>query len=214
MTLLRKAVFFDKDGALVQSGDAGVDPARMRLAEGAGRALRALRDDGFAFVVVSNEAGVARGLYAEEALVPVRRRLEELLADEGVDLLDFVYCPHHPNGVRRGYAIDCLCRKPRPGLLSRAAAEHDLDLGRSWLVGDTLDDAEAGVRAGCRTILLDDGRETEWRMSEVRLPHHVAMDLEEAARLIGEDDRAVARPRPREAHASAGLLRSASPTLL
>jgi histidinol-phosphate phosphatase family protein len=195
MTALRKAVFFDLDGALVAHVPADLGPASMRLTDGAGPALRALHEEGFEIVVLSDQSAVAHGLTTEEALVPVRRRLEELLTDEGVGLVDFLYCPHHPQGVRRGYAIDCLCRRPRPGLLRRAAAEHGLDLGRSWLVGGTLDDIEAGVRAGCRTILLDGGAETEWRMNELRLPHHVVMDLDEAVRLIGEDDRAGARPR-------------------
>ena len=183
----RKAVFLDKDGTLVENVPYSVDPARLRLVSGAGEALRLLRDAGFVFFVVSNQSGVARGLYDEEALEPVRLRLEELLAGQGVQLADVYFCPHHPQGVRRDYAVECLCRKPMPGMLQRAAGEHDVDLGRSWLIGDTLDDVEAGVRAGCRTVLLDGG-ETEWRMSEMRLPHHVAESMGEAARLILEDE--------------------------
>jgi len=184
----RRAVFLDKDGTLVEDVPYNVDPERLRLVPGAGEALRLLRDAGFAFVVVSNQSGVARGLYDEAALDPVRRRLEELLAGEGIDLTDVYFCPHHPHGVRRGYAVECLCRKPMPGLLHRAAQEHEIDLERSWLIGDILDDVEAGVRAGCRTVLVDNGGETEWRMSELRLPHHVAVSLQEAARLILEDE--------------------------
>ena len=78
----------------------------------------------------------------------------------------------------------CACRKPAPGLLERAAREHGVSLSDSWLIGDILDDIEAGRRAGCRTVLLDNGNETEWQLTPERVPHHVARDLAEAAALI------------------------------
>jgi histidinol-phosphate phosphatase family protein len=194
-------MFLAEDGIVVHDGPPSLDPRRMRLVTGAGSALQLLRDAGFSFHVISHQPGVARGLFDEEELAPVRIRLDELLAAEGIPLADFSYCPHDPHGVRRGYAVDCVCRTPRPGLLMRAAREHDLDIARSWLIGDRLDDIEAGVRAGCRTVLLDDGREREWRLSETRLPHHMALGLDEAALLVLEDEhvldwreRAVATP--------------------
>ncbi|MGZ4198898.1 MAG: D-glycero-alpha-D-manno-heptose-1,7-bisphosphate 7-phosphatase [Thermoleophilia bacterium] len=196
----RRAMFLAADGIVVHDGAPNPDPRRLQLVRGAGSGLRLLRDAGFSFHVISNQPGVARGLFDEEELAPLRTRFEELLADEGIVMAGFSYCPHDPRGVRRGYAIDCVCRTPRPGLLLRAAREHDLDIGHSWLIGDRLDDIEAGVRAGCRTVLLD-GREREWRLSEARLPHHVALGMDEAALLVLEDDhvldwreRAVAAP--------------------
>ena len=186
---LRRAVFLAENGIVVQGDAASAGDGRIpRLLPAAGPGLRLLRDAGFAFHVIGNRPCVARGECDEDELRTVARRFERLLEDEGVALTGCSFCPHDPHGVRRDYAVDCLCRLPRPGLLQRAAREHGLDLARSWLIGDSLDEIEAGVRAGCRTVLLDDGRESEWRLSELRLPHHVAEGLGEAALLILEDE--------------------------
>jgi D,D-heptose 1,7-bisphosphate phosphatase len=177
----RPAVFLDKDGTLVPDRPYSVDPSAMELSRGAGEGCRALHASGFALVCVSNQSGVARGMFAEEALRPVRDRLGALLDGHDVPLLDFLYCPHHPEGVVAEYALRCACRKPQPGLLLEAAARHKLDLGRSWMVGDILDDVEAGARAGCRTVLVDSGNETEWVDGRFRRPDITAGDLREAA---------------------------------
>ena len=178
----RPAVFLDKDGTLVEDVPYNVDPDQLRLTEGAADGLRLLADAGFGLLVVSNQSGVARGYFAEPALGAVEARLRELIAP--VPLLGFYYCPHLPEGVVPEYAVACGCRKPAPGLLERAAREHDLDLGDSWLVGDILDDVEAGRRAGCRTILLDVGHETEWQAGPERTPHACATSVRTAAELI------------------------------
>jgi histidinol-phosphate phosphatase family protein len=110
--------------------------------------------------------------FEEAAIREVERRLRELVPMDG-----FYYCPHAPHA-------GCNCRKPAPGLLERAAREHGVSLEASWVVGDILDDIEAGRRAGCRTVLLDNGNETEWQITPERVPHHIAHDLGEAAALI------------------------------
>lgn len=186
MTRRLRAVFLDKDGTLVPNLPYNVNPCAMELAPAAGDALRRLQRGGFVFVVVSNQSGVARGYFEERDLEPVRARLEELLARERVALLDFLYCPHHPEGTRLGYALECTCRKPAPGLLHVAAAKHGIDLGHSWMVGDILNDIEAGQRAGCRTVLIENGGETEWRFGPQRVPHFRAAGLEHAADCILE----------------------------
>ena len=177
-------VFLDKDGTLVEDVPYNVDPARIRLTDGAAEGLRRLHAAGYRLVVVSNQAGVARGYFPEEALEAVGRRLRELLAQAGVPLGGFYYCPHHRDGSVRRYAVACDCRKPAPGMLRRAAREHGLDLPRCWLVGDILDDVEAGRRAGCRTVLLENGHETEWVWSPERVPDLRAANLAEAAERI------------------------------
>jgi histidinol-phosphate phosphatase family protein len=139
--------------------------------------------------VISNQSGVARGVFAEEALGPVRDRVRDLIANIGVELDGFYYCPHHPEGIVPPYTVACGCRKPEPGLLLSAARERGVALGESWFIGDILDDVEAGRRAGCRTVLIDNGNETEWRRSRLRRPDLVARDLAEAARLIAGEDR-------------------------
>jgi histidinol-phosphate phosphatase family protein len=179
-----RAVFLDKDGTLVEDVPYNVDPERIRLAPGAAEGLRELHAAGYRLVVVSNQSGVARGYFPEEALTAVENRLRELMAQSGVPLAGFYYCPHHPRGQVAAYAVACDCRKPQPGMLVRAAREQGIDLADSWLVGDILDDMEAGRRAGCRTVLIDNGHETEWVPGPDRWPHHVAADLAEAAAII------------------------------
>jgi D-glycero-D-manno-heptose 1,7-bisphosphate phosphatase len=182
--MLHAAVFFDKDGTLVEDVPYNVDPDRIRLAPGAAEGLPLLVEAGFKLVVVSNQSGVARGMFEEKALVAVERRLKELLGALGVPLAGFYYCPHHPQGQLAQYAVACECRKPAPGMIRRAATELGLDVTRSWLVGDILDDIEAGHRAGCRTVLIDNGHETVWQWRPERRPDVLAADLRQAARSI------------------------------
>ena len=183
-----KAVFLDKDGTLIEDVPYNVDPARIRLTEGAAEGVRLLHARGYRLIVVSNQSGVARGLFPEAALGPVAARLRALLAEAGVPLAGFYYCPHHPEGSEDAYRRACTCRKPAPGLLRRAAADHGLDLARSWLIGDILDDVEAGHRAGCRAILLDNGHETEWLPGPHRRPDYRAATLADAALWIAQAD--------------------------
>jgi D-glycero-D-manno-heptose 1,7-bisphosphate phosphatase len=181
---LQRAVFLDKDGTLVEDVPYNVDPDQIRLAPGAVAGLFALHAAGYRLVVVSNQSGVARGQFPESTLRGVEERLRELLADAGIPLTGFYYCPHHPGGVVAKYARACECRKPRPGLLLRAAREHNLDLATSWMVGDILDDVQAGRSSGCRTVFLDNGHETVWHRTPGRRPDVVVADLAEAARAI------------------------------
>jgi D,D-heptose 1,7-bisphosphate phosphatase len=185
--MTRAAVFLDKDGTLIEDVPYNVGPDLIRLAPGVAEGLPRLRSAGFRLIVISNQSGVARGYFAEEAIGPVRERLRELLGGVGVELDGFYYCPHHPDGVVPRYATACGCRKPEPGMILEAAREHDIDLGRSWFVGDILDDVEAGRRAGCRTVLIDNGHETEWKRSPLRWPDVVARDMAQAASLIESD---------------------------
>src|SRR5579875_2452690 len=143
----RRAVFLDKDGTIIENVPYNVDPALIRLAPGAEEGLERLHRAGYLLFVVSNQSGVARGYFPESALEGVAARLEELLAAFGVPLSGFAYCPHHPEALVEGYAVTCDCRKPEPGLILRMAAEHGIDLARSWMIGDILDDIQAGRAA-------------------------------------------------------------------
>lgn len=176
----RAAVFLDKDGTLVEDVPYNADPARIRLAPDAGPALGRLLRDGFRLFVVSNQPGVALGYFPAAALARLSRRIEHLAGRKGVLLHGFYYCPHAPAPGTAG----CGCRKPAPGLLLQAAVQHGIDLASSWMIGDILDDVEAGHRAGCRSILLDNGNETEWDLSPARRPDAVAKTLTGAAAII------------------------------
>lgn len=150
----KKAVFLDKDGTLILNVPYNVDPAKIRLSEGAFEALLALQGAGYVLVIITNQSGVARGLFTEKDLEPVRDHLQNSLAKKGIHLSGFYYCPHHPQGVVKGYNLACDCRKPEPGMLRQAAGELGIDLSRSWMIGDSPDDVLAGKKAGCRSILL------------------------------------------------------------
>jgi histidinol-phosphate phosphatase family protein len=184
-----KAVFLDKDGTLVKDVPHNADPALLRFMPHAVEGLRVMHRMGFKLVVASNQSGVARGLFTERDLERVEDRLGDMLLEAGVPLSGFYFCPHMPGGSVPEYAVSCVCRKPKPGLLQRAARELSLDLSESWIIGDILDDVEAGRRAGCRTVLLDNGHETEWVLTPSRRPHFLAADLSEAADLIRYEER-------------------------
>src|SRR5262249_5341355 len=178
----------DKDGTLIEDVPYNVDPALIRLGPGVREGLPLLHQRGYRLFVVSNQPGVAHGYFPESALAAVADRLRELLAGLGLPLAGFSSCPHHPNGQRAPFAVACDCRKPAPGMIAQTAEAHGLDLARSWMVGDILDDIQAGRAAGCRTILIDNGNETEWVLTPDRKPKHRAPDLAVAACYIIERD--------------------------
>ncbi len=178
-------IFLDKDGTILKDVPYNVDPHQMAFEEGAARGLKRLDEAGFRLVVVSNQSGVARGYFTEDALLGVRQALNQMLMDEAqVELSGFYYCPHHPDGSVPDYAVACECRKPEPGMLLEAARDLNIQLSEAWMIGDILNDIEAGCRAGCRTILIDNGHETEWEPGPYRKPDFIAGDLEAAAGII------------------------------
>jgi histidinol-phosphate phosphatase family protein len=188
-----RAVFIDKDGTLVEDVPFNVDPARVRFTTGAVEGLRLLAAEGFLLVVVTNQPGLARRLFTRADFARLQSALTAMLRAEGIALAGIYACPHAPSV---GPVSACLCRKPAPGLLHQAARAHRIDLARSWMVGDILDDVEAGRRAGCRTVMLDVGHETVWRRSPLRHPHIMAMDLLDAARRITAAEHGDGTPHP------------------
>ena len=151
---MRRAVFLDRDGTIVQDVDFLDDPEGLCLLPGAARAIRLVNAAGVLAVVVSNQSGIARGYLTEDGLAAIHDRLRAILAAEGARLDDILYCPHLPEGTVERYARSCTCRKPEPGMILEAARRHGIDLGRSVAIGDAARDVEAGRRAGCRTVLL------------------------------------------------------------
>jgi len=180
---MKKAIFLDKDGTLLKDVPYNVEPELVELAPGCER-LRPLQDAGYQLIIVSNQSGLALGYFTETQLMRAVSRMFELLAEKQVYPLAFYFCPHATNGVIYPYNHACGCRKPQPGLILRAARDLDIHLPSSWMIGDILDDVEAGNRAGCHTVLLDNGNETEWNLNEWREPDYVRADLSEAARMI------------------------------
>ena len=178
-----QALFLDRDGTLVQPGHYPSRPEHLHLYEGIGPALRALQQAGLRLVMITNQAGIARGYFTEGDLQHMHAHLAGKLDLLGVHLDGIYYCPHHIDGVIPELAIRCDCRKPQPGMLLRAAADLAIDLSRSWFVGDILDDIEAGKRAGCRTILVDLGTE-QVPSQAIRRPDFVARDIVHALDIV------------------------------
>lgn len=188
---LRPAAFIDRDGCLIDNLPDNTDPALLRLKPGVAEGLAALAADGWALLVVTTQSGLARGYFTRQQFARLQEALERTLRTAaGVELLDFLVCPHAP-APDGGPA--CLCRKPAPGLLLRAARRHGIDLARSWMIGDSLDDVEAGHRAGCRSLLLSEAGPPGARPTPMRRPEaccenwaaasrHLLLDSAEAAR--------------------------------
>jgi D-glycero-D-manno-heptose 1,7-bisphosphate phosphatase len=185
------AVFVDRDGVINElvpdprSGrpESPLRVADVRLVPGAAAALRGLVDAGWRVIGVSNQPSAAKGLMPLTELHAIQARVLELLAAEGARFDDFRLCLHHPEGVVPELSGDCDCRKPAPGMLVAAAEELGIDLRRSWMVGDTDGDVQAGRAAGCRTILVQHPGSAHKRTAELR-PDAVVTDLTAAGGII------------------------------
>lgn len=153
--MARLAVFLDRDGTLNREVDYLADPDALEVLPGVADALARLRAAGFALVVVTNQSGIARGLLDEAVLAEIHRRLEDAVG-LAFDAIEF--CPHHPDFGPAALRRTCECRKPEPGMLRAAARRLDLDLERSWIVGDSERDLAAGAAVGARGVLVATGR--------------------------------------------------------
>ena len=181
---MKKAIFLDKDGTLIPDIPYNTDREKIELFVDSCTGISALYKANFYLFIISNQSGIAKGLFKESALMGVKEKIETLLLGLGVELSGFYFCPHHPSGTILKYSKRCACRKPEPGMLLKAAKEHEIDLAASWMIGDILNDVEAGNRAGCRSILLNNGGETIWQPGAYRKPDFFAKSIDEAARLI------------------------------
>lgn len=180
----RQAVFLDRDGTIIEDSGYVADPARVRLLPGVARAIRRINDAGFLAVVVSNQSGIARGIFSEDDLESVHARVETLLSKKKARLDAAYYCPflEGPAAKEAAYRKPSDLRKPKPGMLLQAASEHDIDLAHSWMIGDAARDVEAGARAGCRTILLNGG--SQGASAGIACESLVATDLPAAVDLV------------------------------
>lgn len=181
---MNKAIFIDKDGTLINDVPYNVNPVLISISKYVTDGLKLLQQHQFLFIIISNQPGVALGHFKEKDLEAVNKKINELLAEENIFIDAYYYCPHHPGGIEAGYSFHCNCRKPAPGMLLQAAFDFNIDLTQSWMTGDILNDVEAGNAAGCHTILIDNGSETEWRRTEKRKPLYTVKHFKEAAEKI------------------------------
>ncbi len=182
-----KAVFLDRDNTLIHNdGDLG-DPERIELIKGVASAVASLSGLGYKLIVITNQGGVARGRYDEDAVDAMHYRLNEMIAaTSGARIDRFYFCPYHPDGTVRRYRREHPWRKPQPGMLLQAAKDMDIDLKQSWTIGDQLRDVQAGLAAGTRCILLQDQNSEDARSVEAKAPVFFAPTLIEAVRLVGQ----------------------------
>ncbi len=190
---MNKAVFIDKDGTLIKDYPYNVDPDLVTYTSSALDALELLYAKGYLIIIISNQSGIAKGFFSELDLAILINKIRHDLSNNNIHLTGFYYCPHYPDSTIQQFSEQCGCRKPAPGMFHRAAADHNIDLSASWMIGDILDDMEAGRRAGCKTILLNVGNETEWQLTENRVPDFYADNLAGAASIILNDTNTLAR---------------------
>lgn len=179
-----RVVFLDRDGTINIEKNYLYRPEDFEFISGAVHAIKLLNDNGFKIVVVTNQAGVARGYYTEEDVKKLHNYIDECLREYGAHIDTYIYCPHHPeNGIGK-YRCRCSCRKPATGMFEKAADVYDIDMEQSWMVGDNVGDMESGKKFGLKTILVSTGY-GEKVMAENRVPFdYYKRDLYEAAEYI------------------------------
>lgn len=179
------AVFLDRDGTIIKDKHYLSDPDEIEFYDGVFPALRRLQESGYDLIVVTNQSGVARGLMTEKDVRALHMRLEQLLADENIHLLDLYYAPYHPSAENPRYLEGKEFRKPRPGMLHQADEDHGIDFQSSYMIGDKLSDIEAGNRVGCKTILVKTGKGKEITQSENKIPaDNIAHNFDKAVKWI------------------------------
>jgi len=184
----RSAVFFDRDGTLI--ADAGYlnHPSQIKLFSQTAEALKSLRKAGFYLFVVTNQSGVARGYFSEAQVKNVHQNLRRMLKVKGAKIDAFFYCPHHPQGKVKSFSKKCDCRKPSPGMVKQALKRYSIDLKKSYVVGDKLDDVllakNAKVAAGL-LVRTGNGRKSELEFRKLKLKNSaVVSNLAQAAQWI------------------------------
>ena len=160
-----KAIFLDRDGVINEEVSYLSSPNDFRFIDGSIEALKILKSLGYLLIVITNQAGIARGYFTEETLQQIHQKMIKGLKSKNFSLDDIYYCPHHPN-----YTGPCECRKPKPGMILDAAKKYDIALEQSYMIGDTLKDIETGFNAKCKTVLLltGYGREEEKKINKIK----------------------------------------------
>ncbi|HKX32716.1 MAG TPA: HAD family hydrolase [Blastocatellia bacterium] len=186
--MMNRAIFIDRDGTLNEEVGYIVEASQFRLYDFAAEAVRLINEANRRAIVITNQSGVARGLFDEEFLLQLHKQMETSLTREGARIDATYYCPHHPKYGESPYRRDCDCRKPKPGLIERAAKDFHLNLKESFVIGDRARDLETGHAVGTRSVMVMTGygRE-EWSTSPGSnrpQPEHVAENLLEAVRWI------------------------------
>jgi len=185
------AVFLDRDGTIIEDRGYLNHPDLLELIPNAAEAIASLNRAGLKTIVVSNQSGVARGFFPESLLAVLHEKMLALLSEKDARIDAVYYCPHHPHVGEPPYRTNCDCRKPKTGMLERAANDFSLDVARSYLIGDKVSDMQTAMNAGCKALLVMTGYgRGEWEFNRSRLekePDYLAADLFDAAQWIVKD---------------------------
>ncbi|MBD3196866.1 MAG: D-glycero-beta-D-manno-heptose 1,7-bisphosphate 7-phosphatase [Candidatus Lokiarchaeota archaeon] len=160
-----KAIFLDRDGVINKEVNYLSDPDDFELLNGTIEALKIFKRLDFLLIVITNQSGLARGYFKEETLDIIHSKMRRLISQENIELDDIYFCPHHPE-----FTGECNCRKPNPGMIFAARDDYNIDLTRSFMVGDTVNDIKAGKNAGVQTVfvLTGHGREQQNKFKEIK----------------------------------------------
>ncbi|MEW5798990.1 MAG: HAD family hydrolase [Bacteroidota bacterium] len=178
------AVFVDRDGTINVDVDFLSSPSQLQLIPRSADAIRILNELGIPVVVITNQSGIARGLYSENDLRIVHSAMDEELKKHNASVLDYFYCPHHPDEGLPEYRVDCQCRKPKPGMLYQAQAKHGFDLTRSFVIGDKCIDVQTGKTVGATAIQVSTGYGTNDKETCNSIRDYYATDLFDAVQFI------------------------------
>lgn len=184
----QRAVFIDRDGTISEEVGYINHSSRFRLFPYSAEAIRQLNESGWLAIVITNQAGVARGYFSEAMIETVHAQMTKNVTANGGRIDAIYYCAHHPTVGELPYRVDCDCRKPKPGLIARAASDFDIDLANSWMIGDRYSDVELARNAGVKSLFVLSGYgRGEWehqRSSWKAQPDLVAENLLEAVQMI------------------------------
>ncbi|MFH1684115.1 MAG: D-glycero-beta-D-manno-heptose 1,7-bisphosphate 7-phosphatase [Candidatus Margulisiibacteriota bacterium] len=181
---MNKAVFLDRDGTIVEDVGYMNSPDQIKFIPGSIEAIKELNEAGYKVVIITNQAGIARGLITEDMLQTIDKTLHKWILNGGAHLDGMYYCPHHPEHGVYPYKQACECRKPHPGLIKKAHRDLKIDLAQSYMVGDKATDIEAGKRAGTKTVFVSTGRGQEEKEKLKEKPDHQAANLKQAVAWI------------------------------
>jgi len=189
---MNKAVFLDRDGVITKEPPYYAHRIdQLELIPKSTEAIRLLNKNGFKVIVISNQAGVARGYYQEKDIQIYNNEMKRQLGEKGAYIDAIYYCPHYSEAAIEKYKIDCKCRKPKPGMLTQAEEDLNLNLKHSFLIGDKLSDIEAGYRAGCKTILVLTGQGNDELKKILKMkikPNYISNNLYTASQIINRNN--------------------------
>ena len=189
-----KAIFLDRDDTLIEDPGYINHPDQVKLLDGAAEALIELKALGYKLIIVSTQSAVAQGIVTEKVLGEIHNQLKQLLAEKGAFLDRIYYCPYHPDGAVTKYRTESNLRKPNPGMLLAAADEMGIDLSQSWLIGNSNRDIDAGLRAGCKTVLID--HPSHYKQPELSKsnPDYKAVNMKEVVNIVKKFHRSSHEP--------------------